>query len=91
VGFQPPGSETAIEVRAFAPVNGLATEDPVTGSLHASVAQWLLGGGRLEAPYIASQGGAIGRAGRVHIAEDDEGTIWVGGRSETVIEGTARL
>lgn len=88
VGFHPPGSEAAIELRAFAPVNGLAMEDPVTGSLNASVAQWLIGNGRLEAPYVATQGGAIGRAGRIHISEDD-GAIWVGGRTATVIEGTA--
>jgi PhzF family phenazine biosynthesis protein len=90
VGFHPPGSEAAIEVRAFAPVNGLAMEDPVTGSLHASVAQWLLGNGRLRAPYLARQGGAIGRAGRVHVSEDD-GEVWIGGRTETVIEGQVRL
>jgi PhzF family phenazine biosynthesis protein len=90
VGFHPPGSEAAIELRAFAPVNGLAAEDPVTGSLNASVAQWLIGNGRLQAPYVATQGGAIGRAGRIHISEDD-GAIWVGGRTETVIEGTVEL
>ena len=56
VGFHPPGSEAAIELRAWAPVNGLAAEDPVTGSLNASVAQWLLGDGRLSAPYVATQG-----------------------------------
>ena len=56
VGFHPPGSPAAIELRAWAPVNGLAVEDPVTGSLNASVAQWLLGSGRLTAPYLAHQG-----------------------------------
>ncbi|HST68471.1 MAG TPA: PhzF family phenazine biosynthesis protein [Solirubrobacterales bacterium] len=91
VGFHPPGSEAAIELRAFAPVNGLAMEDPVTGSLNASVAQWLLGNGRLTAPYLATQGGAIGRGGRIRISEDGEGTIWVGGRSETVIAGEVNL
>jgi PhzF family phenazine biosynthesis protein len=87
VGFHPPGTEAAIELRAFAPVNGLAWEDPVTGSLAASVAEWLLGSGRLTAPYIATQGGAIGRAGRIHISQDDEGSVWVGGRTETLIAG----
>jgi len=91
VGFHPPGSAAAIELRAFAPVNGLAYEDPVTGSLNASVAQWLLGSGRLRAPYLASQGGAVGRAGRIRISQDEEGTIWVGGRIETVIGGEAEL
>jgi PhzF family phenazine biosynthesis protein len=91
VGFHPPGAGAAIEVRAFTPVDGLAWEDPVTGSLNASVAQWLLGNGRLSAPYVAAQGGAIGRAGRVEISQDDDGTIWVGGRTETVISGQAEL
>jgi PhzF family phenazine biosynthesis protein len=91
VGFHPPGAEMAIEVRAFAPVNGLAMEDPIAGGLHASVAQWLLGSDRLSAPYVASQGGAIGRAGRVHVSTDGEGTIWVGGRNETVVEGKVEL
>jgi PhzF family phenazine biosynthesis protein len=87
VGFHPPGGEAAIELRAFTPVNGLAWEDPVTGSLNASVAQWLLGSGRLTAPYVATQGGAIDRAGRIEISQDEGGTVWVGGRTETVIAG----
>lgn len=92
VGFHPEGAEAAIELRAFAPLGGGAwIEDPVTGSLNASVAQWLLGSGRLTAPYIATQGGAIGRAGRIQISQDDDGTIWVGGRTETVLSGSAQL
>ncbi len=91
VGFYSPGSEAAIELRAWAPVNGLAAEDPVTGSLNASVAQWLLGNGRLTAPYVATQGTAIDRAGRIEISEGDDGTIWVGGRAETVIEGSVEI
>jgi PhzF family phenazine biosynthesis protein len=91
VGFHPPGSEAAIEVRAFFPINGVAAEDPVTGSLNASVAQWLLASGRLSAPYVATQGSAIGRGGRVYIDQDWDGTIWVGGRTETVIQGELRM
>jgi PhzF family phenazine biosynthesis protein len=91
VGFHPPGSAAAIELRAWAPVNGLAAEDPVTGSLNASVAQWLLGNGRLTAPYVATQGTAIDRAGRIEVSQDDDGTIWVGGRAETVISGSVEL
>lgn len=87
VGFHPPGSEAAIEVRAFFPINGVAAEDPVTGSLNAGVAQWLIGSGRLQAPYVAAQGSVIGRAGRVYVDQDDDGTIWVSGRCETVIRG----
>jgi PhzF family phenazine biosynthesis protein len=91
VGFHPPGSEAAIELRAWAPVNGLAVEDPVTGSLNASVAQWLLDNGRLAAPYLATQGTAIERAGRIHISQDADGTVWVGGATQTVLSGDAAL
>ncbi|HWC47598.1 MAG TPA: PhzF family phenazine biosynthesis protein [Solirubrobacterales bacterium] len=91
VGFHPPGSEAMIEVRAFFPVNGVAAEDPVTGSLNAGVAQWLIGSGRLQAPYIATQGRAIGRDGRIYVDQDENGDIWVGGRAETVISGVASL
>jgi PhzF family phenazine biosynthesis protein len=91
VGFRPEGAEAAIEVRAFFPLNGVTAEDPVTGSLNASVAQWLLGSGRLQAPYIATQGSAIGRDGRIYVDQDEDGTVWVGGRTETVISGTVNL
>lgn len=92
VGFHPQGSGAAIELRAFAPLgNGAWTEDPVTGSLNASVAQWLLGSGHLTAPYLATQGGAIGRAGRIRVSQDEDGTIWVGGRTKTVIAGEAEV
>jgi predicted PhzF superfamily epimerase YddE/YHI9 len=66
-------------------------EDPVTGSLNASVAGWLLASGRLAAPYVASQGTAVGRQGRVHISADADGTIWVGGQTITCIAGEVRL
>jgi PhzF family phenazine biosynthesis protein len=91
VGFHSAGSEAAIEIRAWAPVNGLASEDPVTGSLNASVAQWLLGNGQLTAPYLATQGTAIDRAGRIHISQDADGTVWIGGATQTVISGDAAL
>jgi PhzF family phenazine biosynthesis protein len=86
-GFHPQGAEAAIELRAFFPIGGVTAEDPVTGSLNASVARWLLGTGRLQAPYLATQGSAIGRDGRIHVDQDDEGAVWVGGRCETVIVG----
>jgi len=89
VALYPPGSEAAIELRAWAPVNGMAVEDPVTGSLNASVAQWLLADGRLTAPYLAHQGTAIGREGRIQVSEGD-GEIWIGGGTETVVAGTAK-
>jgi PhzF family phenazine biosynthesis protein len=92
VGLYPPGSECAIEVRGlFSDERGVLREDPVTGSLNASVAQWLLGSGRLQAPYVASQGTRLGRIGRVFVDQDAEGTIWVGGTTTTCVEGTIRL
>jgi PhzF family phenazine biosynthesis protein len=78
------------EVRAF--VSDVAAhEDPVTGSLNAGLASWLLDTGRLSAPYVARQGTALGRAGRVHIDRDGDGTIWVGGETVTRISGTVTL
>ena len=56
VGRHPEGGEAAWELRAFMNLNGAAVEDPVTGSLNASVAQWLLGAGYATAPYVAAQG-----------------------------------
>jgi PhzF family phenazine biosynthesis protein len=88
VGPFPSGSEFAFEVRAFFPKDGATAEDPVTGSLNASLAQWLLATGRATAPYVASQGAATGRAGRVHVSQDEDGTIWVGGGTVTCITGT---
>ena len=89
-GPYPAGSPEALEVRAFSPqISGM--EDPVTGSLNASLAQWLLGTGRLTAPYVASQGTAMGRRGRVHISQDGDGQVWVGGGTVTCIDGTVRL
>ena len=87
VGPHPAGSPTAFEVRAFFPLNGATVEDPVTGSLNASVAGWLLRSGRATAPYVASQGTALGRAGRVEVSRDGDGTIWIGGGTVTCIVG----
>ncbi len=85
-----PEAETAIEVRAFFPKDGAVVEDPVTGSLNASLAQWLLADDILQAPYVASQGTALGRAGRVHVSQDAD-DVWVGGSTVTCIEGTVAL
>jgi PhzF family phenazine biosynthesis protein len=87
VGPYPAGSPVAFEVRAFYPLHGTTSEDPVTGSLNASLAGWLLRTGRADAPYVASQGAALGRSGRVHISVDERGTIWVGGATATVVDG----
>jgi len=86
-----PASEPAaqFEVRAFVPSLGVP-EDPVTGSLNAGLAQWLIGAGMAPARYVASQGTALGRAGRVHV--DQIGAdIWIGGHSVTCIDGTLAL
>jgi PhzF family phenazine biosynthesis protein len=91
VGPYPPGSPQAIEVRAFTPKLASTDEDPVTGSLNASLAQWLLRTGRVTAPYVASQGTALGRQGRVHVSRDDDGTIWVGGGTITCVTGQVEL
>lgn len=91
VGAYPAGSPAAFEVRAFFPKDGVLVEDPVTGSLNASLAEWLLRTGRATAPYVVSQGGVLGRAGRVHITRDGEGTIWVGGGTVTCVAGEVAI
>lgn len=88
VGPYPAGSPVAFELRAFfSDHQGGVVEDPVTGSLNASVAQWLLSSGRARAPYVASQGTRLGRSGRVVIDQDREGTVWVGGKTTTCFAG----
>jgi predicted PhzF superfamily epimerase YddE/YHI9 len=91
VGPYPPGSPQAFEVRGFFPKDGATAEDPVTGSLNASLAEWLLRTGRATAPYVASQGTVLGRQGRVHVSRDEDGTIWVGGGTVTCITGQVTL
>jgi PhzF family phenazine biosynthesis protein len=90
VGPYPEGAPQAFEVRAFFPKNGATAEDPVTGSLNASLAQWLLASGRATAPYVAGQGTALGRAGRINVSRED-GTICVGGGTVTCISGQVAL
>ncbi len=91
VGAYPPGGPAAFEVRAFFPKDGVLVEDPVTGSLNAAIAPWLLRTGRATAPYVVSQGTLLGRAGRVHVERDDDATIWVGGASVTCVSGEVEL
>jgi PhzF family phenazine biosynthesis protein len=91
VGAYPEGHDPAFEVRAFFSADGVTREDPVTGSLNASLAGWLLSTGRASAPYVAGQGTALGRRGRVHISTDADGTIWVAGRTITCVAGTVRF
>jgi PhzF family phenazine biosynthesis protein len=78
-------------VRAFFPKDGLPAEDPVTGSLNAGLGQWLLGTGRMSAPYVATQGSALGRDGRIHVSQDDDGQVWVAGTTRTLVDGTIAL
>ena len=90
VGLCPPGATAAYEVRAFFPEATGTFEDPVTGSLNASVAQWLLGAGVVTAPYTASQGRALGRAGLISIDVDGDDVL-VGGATEVIVTGSVAL
>ena len=85
VGAHAAGSACWFEVRAFAAALGVP-EDPVTGSLNAGLAQWLIESGMAPDTYVAAQGARLGRAGRVHIALET-GTLWVGGASVSCIRG----
>jgi PhzF family phenazine biosynthesis protein len=87
VGAHDAQHDADFEVRAFVPDLGVP-EDPVTGSLNASIAQWLIGAGIAPARYIAAQGACLGRAGRVSI-EEIGGDIWVGGATHSLIRGEA--
>jgi predicted PhzF superfamily epimerase YddE/YHI9 len=89
VGAHPAGHDAAFEVRAF--IGGSrGFEDPVTGSLNASLAQWLIGAGLAPPAYVATQGTAMGRAGRVHVQQLGA-DIWIGGDVVACIEGTVAL
>ncbi|WP_323790933.1 PhzF family phenazine biosynthesis protein [Nocardioides sp.] len=85
VGIGPDGE---VEVRAFCPSIGVP-EDPVTGSLNAGIAAWLVGS-RLPSSYVAAQGAALGRKGRVHV-DVEGGTVWVGGDTLTTVVGDVAL
>jgi PhzF family phenazine biosynthesis protein len=91
VGRHPPGSAEAFEVRAFFPKDGQTAEDPVTGSLNAAIAEWLVGSGRATLPYVVSQGRALGRRGRLHLSAGEDGAIWVAGRTVTCVAGEVDL
>ena len=88
VGPHAPGGEAAFELRAFfTGTAGVVVEDPVTGSLNASVAQWLFGSGRARGRYVAAQGTRLGRTGRVHAEQGADGRVWIGGRTATLFSG----
>ena len=86
IGPYPPNSEVDFEVRAFILLDGLR-EDPVTGSLNAALGQWLIGAQQAPSSYVAAQGTAIGRRGRVHVSQIDR-DVWVGGDTVTGVTGT---
>lgn len=87
----PDTGATDLEVRVWFNSGSTLTEDPITGSFNASLAQWLIQRGHIAAPYLASQGINLGRAGQVHLSQDDSGQVWVGGQSSTCISGTVML
>lgn len=89
VGAHPAGGECQFEVRAFIPHKGVP-EDPVTGSLNAGLAQWLIGEGLAPEHYVAAQGTAMGRAGRVFVDREGE-DIWIGGEVTPLVSGTLAL
>jgi predicted PhzF superfamily epimerase YddE/YHI9 len=82
-------SDAQFEVRALIG-QGPGYEDPVTGSLNASLAQWLIGSGVASAQYVAAQGAVLKRAGRVHVCQVG-GDIWIGGDVCAVVSGTVAL
>jgi PhzF family phenazine biosynthesis protein len=89
VGPYPPGGACRFELRAFLCTPGVQ-EDPVTGSLNAGVAQWLISAGLAPPRYVASQGTVLGCAGRVHV-EQAGGQVWIGGRSHVCVDGHVTL
>lgn len=80
-------AEPDLQVRAFAAPVGV-NEDPVTGSLNASLAQWLIADGYLGERYLAAQGACLGRDGQVYIERDASGQVWVGGNVVTCVDGS---
>jgi PhzF family phenazine biosynthesis protein len=81
------GRPYALVVRAFAPADGIP-EDPVTGSANAAIAAWMHANAVIPAPrFVSSQGREVGRDGIVEIAVDPDGNVWIGGQTQTVIEG----
>lgn len=90
IGAYPEGSEHAFEMRTFAPGVGVA-EDPVCGSMNASVGQWLTRSGAVSNGYRVSQGTRLGRSGDITISVGRDGTVWVGGATVTLFSGTALI
>ena len=84
------GGDVDFEIRAFFTAgSGMLVEDPVTGSLNASVAQWLFASKRAEGSYVAAQGTKLGRRGRVRLSQEGEGQVWVAGNTRSLFSGNA--
>jgi PhzF family phenazine biosynthesis protein len=84
------GQPYALVVRAFVPADGIP-EDPVTGSANAAIAAWLHSNGALPAPqFLSSQGREVGRDGIVEIAVDEGDEVWIGGQTQTIVDGVLR-
>jgi PhzF family phenazine biosynthesis protein len=90
IGAYPEGSAHAFEMRTFAPGAGVA-EDPVCGSMNASVGQWLLGSGVIAGGYRVSQGTRVGRSGEITITPDTESNVWISGATNTLFRGVANI
>jgi len=89
VGPHRSGGDADYEIRAFFSAGpGMIIEDPVTGSLNASIAQWLYASGRIDRPYVAAQGTKLGRRGRVYLDRDAQDQVWVGGAARSLFSGT---
>ncbi len=84
----PASAAAKLEIRAFSTTG---VEDPVTGSLNGSTAQWLIAQGHVQAPYMANQGACVGRDGWVSITQDASGQVWVGGHTVTCVQGEVTL
>ncbi len=85
-------SGAAYEIRAFfTDTSGGLVEDPVCGSLNASVAQWLIADGTVAAPYDVTQGSCVARNGRIHVSQDEAKQVWIGGATNSLFAGIAQI
>ncbi|MGW0147469.1 PhzF family phenazine biosynthesis protein [Streptomyces sp. NPDC003333] len=87
IGPWPEGSDHAFELRTFAPGIGVP-EDPACGSMNAAVGQWLTSTGAAPSAYRVSQGTRVGRAARIEVTADGDGTVWVSGATVVCVRGT---
>lgn len=84
------GARAAWELRAFfADPQGKIVEDPVTGSFNAGVAMHLFESGLEKSSYVAAQGQKVGAEGYIHCSRESDGTVWIGGRTDTIARGAA--